>query len=381
MDAAVAQGSVPVETPKAPPATENGAAPAVEARAEAKRPATRKRTATGVAPAKAPATKRRRAVAPKKTAAAKPTPKKKTAAKPAVEDAAVSSESDSDDDDDDDDEEEVETESSAASASSSTSDDDDDDDALTNGTTAADILHQPRRQMTDSAIDELVPLILKNESSVNAQVVLSRYFHKKGVNEANVCTLLGVTREQIDGADCIAVVTHGPHTEEIRTARLIYDNSSIDNYHWSLVCWFRSVPSTCFHYDSMPKVNDRRCREVVSVFRRLGVFPKDVNGITVPDFFPEQEQEWECGYELLVALSIIAGKRTAIAPITDDDVQITYDTFFSTLATGGLQATFLRRLRELLARENYASWAPPFQSETPPPPKKHILERYAFPLL
>jgi hypothetical protein len=356
MAAAVAKATqVPTEKKKDPPVTatttttEDGA---VEGKANGQKRApttTRKRAATDVAPTKAPATKRRRAGTPKKpSATAKSAPKKKKAAKPPVEDPAVSSESDSSDD---------EEESSSSSS--------DDDAKSPNGATASDILHQPRRQMTDRAIDELVPLILKNEnvaedkllviSSVNAQAVLSRYFHKKEVDETNVYTLLGVTRERVDNADCIAVVTHGPHTEEVRTARLMYDNSSVDNYHWSLVCWFRSAPSTCFHYDSMPKVNDRRCREVVSVFRRLGVFPKSITSVTVPDFFPEQEQEWECGYELLIALTIIAGKRAAIAAITDDDVEITYRPFFSSLATGGVQAPFLRRLRELLAREKYAS--------------------------
>ena len=219
--------------------------------------------------------------------------------------------------------------------------------------------------MTADVIDMLVPLIIKNErrdadgkvlviSSINLQAVLSRFFHKNGVTEDNVHTLLGVTKQQVDKADAVIAVVHGPHSEEVRSARLRYDGTVSDNYHWSLMCWFRSVPHTCFHYDSLRMLSDRRCDEVVSMLRRFDVVPNSVVSVTFPDFFPEQEQEWECGYEMLVALTIIAGKPKP-APITEDDVQCVYKTFFETLAAGGVAAPFLRRLRELLTREKYVS--------------------------
>ncbi len=321
-----------------------------------KQPTSRKRapateTAAAATTHKAPVTKRRRMTpkaAPKSTA----TPKKgptRAAAKQAEE---ASSESDSSEEE----EEEEEEEESSPTA-----------DALpTQRSTVSDVemlLKNPRRQMTADAIDILVPLILKDErreadgkllviSSINLQAVLSRFFHNDGTIGDDVYKLLGVTREQVDKADAIAVVVHGPHTEEVRSARLRYDGKSVDNYHWSLVCWFRSVPEMCFHYDSLRMLSDRRCSEVVSILRRVGVLPRTVAKITFPDFFPEQVQEWECGYELLTAITIIAGKPTP-DPITEDDVYGGYKAFFSTLASAGVEAPFLRRLRALLTREKY----------------------------
>ena len=312
-----------------------------------KRPTPRKRAPTTETTTKEPVTKRRRVTpkaAPKSTAKPKKGP---TRAAPKQEEEA-SSENDSSE------EEEEESEESSSS----------EDVPPVRTMTAAELLKNPRRQMTADVIDTLVPLIIKDErreddgkllviSSLNLQAVLARFFHNKDAIEGDVYKLLGVTQEQVDQAEAIAVVVHGPHTEEVRSARLRYDGSSVDNYHWSLMCWFRSVPEMCFHYDSLMMLSDRRCSEVVSMLRRLGVLPQAVANITFPDFFPNQEQEWECGYELLTAITIIAGKPTP-EPIKEEDIYSAYKTFFSTLAAGGVDAPFLRRLRELLTREKYA---------------------------
>ncbi len=314
-----------------------------------KPPTSRKRAPTTDTTSKAPIAKSRR-VTPKAAPKSTATPKRGPTRAALKQAEAASSESDSSEEEE---EEEEEEESSSA-----------DDAPPVRPPTASEILSQPRRQMTADAIDTLVPLIIKNErrvddgkvlviSSINLQAVLSRFFHKNNVNTENVYTLLGVTRERVDKADAIVAVVHGPHTEEVRSARLRYDGTSVDNYHWSLMCWFRSIPDMCYHYDSLKMLSDRRCSEVVSMLRRLGVLPKSVGAITFPDFFPEQEQEWECGYELLTAITMIAGKPTP-DPITADDVYGGYKTFFSTLASGGIEAPFLRRLRELLTREKYA---------------------------
>lgn len=289
-----------------------------------------------------PPAKKRQRVSAKKANAKKPATKAPVTPK---QKPAVSSESESSgSDDEEEEEEEAEAEASADTPTES----------------AAIVLNQARRQLTDGVIDELVPLILKNKdqrvvliSSVNAQTVLSRFYHKKNINRDNVCTLLNVTRERLDAAECIAVVVHGPHTEDALSAHRIYSNTEKENYHWSLVAWFKSSPNKCFHYDSLPRTNDRRCREVVSVFRRLGVFPETTDKVSVPDFYPEQDEEWECGYNVLIALTIIS-EKTVAGPIRDDDVHQTYRPFFTTLARGGPQAPFVRRLRQLLAREQYA---------------------------
>jgi hypothetical protein len=241
-------------------------------------------------------------------------------------------------------------------------------------TPAADIINQPRRRLTDSAIDELVPLILRNErpsasgsaggeddgkvvviSPLKLQAVLSRFAHRRaGVTSENVHKLLGLTREKIEKAEVIAVVLHGPHTESERIARQKYEGERTDNYHWSVACWFRSLGSEVFHYDSRYPLNDKRCAEVLGVLRSLGVFPTAVSSYVLPDFFPQQEHEWECGYEVLIALTIIASSPTP-SPVSEADVDTSYGPFFSTLnAAGGADAIFIKRMRELLAREKYA---------------------------
>lgn len=241
-------------------------------------------------------------------------------------------------------------------------------------TPAVDIVNQPRRRLTDSAIDELVPLILRNErpstsgssggeddgkvvviSPLKLQAVLSRFAHRRAsVTTDNVYKLLGLTREKVENAEVIAVVLHGPHTESERAARLKYEGERTDNYHWSVACWFRSLGSEVFHYDSRYPLNDKRCAEVLGVLRSLGVFPTEVSSYVLPDFFPQQEDEWECGYEVLIALTIIASSPTP-SPVSEADVDTSYRPFFSTLnAAGGTDSIFIKRMRELLAREKYA---------------------------
>lgn len=238
-------------------------------------------------------------------------------------------------------------------------------------TPVADMLKQAKRRLTDVAIDEIVPLILRNErpaetvgeddgrvlviSSLNLQVVLRRAAHGSDeVTKENAHKLLGVTREQVDNAEAVAIVLHGPHTEAEARARLKYEDEAAVNYHWSLACWFRSVKDEVFHYDSHHPLNDRRCAEVLGVLRMLGVLPTDVRSYVLPDFFPQQEEEWECGYEALIALTILSSSPRP-SPITEADVDTSYRPFFTTLtADGGRSSLFIKRLRELVAREKYA---------------------------
>ncbi len=233
------------------------------------------------------------------------------------------------------------------------------------------VLNQPKRLMTSDAIDELVPLILRNErpsgsvdgeddgkvvviSSINLQAVLSRVMRGADtVDSDNVYKLLGVTREKIDNAEAVVVILHGPHTEAERSARLKYEGSAAENFHWSLVCWFRSVPNEAFHYESRYPLNDARCSEVLGMLRSLGVFPKVLSNYFLPEYFPQQKEEWECGYEVLIALTIIASRNVPV-PIRESDVDTSYLTFFATLNTDGIDGAFMRRMREFLAREKYA---------------------------
>ncbi len=238
---------------------------------------------------------------------------------------------------------------------------------------ALHILTQPRRLMTSDAIDELVPLILRHDrpsnvagdsgkddgkvaviSSINLQAVLSRF--KRGVDPVtseNVYKLLGTTREQIDHADAVVVFLHGPHTETERMARLKYEGAETENFHWSLICWFRADEHEALHYDSHFPLNDARCNEALGMLRALGVFPKTMRNYVMPDYFPQQEEGWECGYDALIALTIISS-RTVPSPIADLDVKGSFHSFFSTLGEGGQNAYFMKRMRELLAREKYA---------------------------
>ena len=353
-------------------ATADTAVPTEQTAAAPKVAVVRKRAATGDAvpdtnTEKTPQTKRRRtAVAPKKSGK-KTAPTKKSATKPPPTKKAQGSDSDSESESSS---SGGDTEVAPASVRSPPSSSGMDTPARS-PTPVADILRQPKRRLTDDAIDELVPLILRNErpaqsgaaddgkvvvvSSLKMQAVMQRFASNRGdVTPDNVHKLLGLTRQQIENADVVAVVVHGPHTESEARARLKYGDEPTQNYHWSLACWFRSLKNEVFHYDSCYPINDKRCAEVLGVLRTLGVLPADVHSYVLPDFFPQQEEEWECGYEALIALTILSSSPTP-APITENDVDTSFRSFFATLnADGSNGSLFIKRLRELLAREQYA---------------------------
>lgn len=241
---------------------------------------------------------------------------------------------------------------SAASSSSNTS-------------SAAYILTRPKMQMTDAAVDELIPLIVANErgstddgrvvviSSKNMQAVLARYhFRTADVTTDNVYKLLGTTRERMEAADVVMFVVHGPHTEEQRSAHKRYSGGDLTNYHWTLACWFPKLGSA-FHYDSCHRMNAMRCgTDVFGTMRKVGVLPSELQSYTQPEFFPGQEDVWECGYFLLIAVTIMCAKP-APEPITEYDVDTQYDLWFGTLSNWEHSA-FVRRLTDLVTRAKYA---------------------------
>lgn len=397
----MAAAAVDTATP-APESNGDGAVAAAAADTR-KRPAAVSNGGGGGDEQSPPPTKRRRqtastpaVVAPKRAAGRAKAPAKKAAvkAKAAAKKSRVvpkkkkKKEAESDSDDSDSDSESSDSDESVSSSSDSEMADAPAPKAATapkpatpkkpapdtrTSTPAAEIIKSPRRRLTASAIDELVPLILRNErpsaggsaggeddgkvvviSSLKLQAVLARFTHKRAeVTSDNVHKLLGLTRKQTDNAEVIAVVLHGPTTENERVARLKYEGECADNYHWSLACWFRSLGDEIFHYDSSYPLNDKRCGEVLGVLRSLGVLPTSVSSYVVPEFFPLQEYEWECGYKVLIALTIIASSP-APAPVSEADVNTSYRPFFTTL-NAGTDAIFIKRMHELLTREKYAS--------------------------
>ncbi len=234
-----------------------------------------------------------------------------------------------------------------------------------NTNSAAYILTRPKMQLTDAAVDELIPLIVANErgstddgrvvviSSKNMQAVLARYhFRTADVTTDNVYKLLGTTRERMEAADVVMFVVHGPHTEEQRSAHKRYSGSELTNYHWTLACWFPKLGSA-FHYDSCHRMNAMRCgTDVFGTMRKVGVLPSALQSYTQPEFFPGQEDVWECGYFLLIAVTIMCAKP-APEPITEYDVDTQYDLWFGTLSNWAHSA-FVRRLTDLVTRAKYA---------------------------
>ena len=164
--------------------------------------------------------------------------------------------------------------------------------------------------------------------------------------------------EALAGADVefvvvggVAAVLHGPHTESAARSRARYEGARPENDHWSVACWFRASGDV-FHYDSHFPMNDARCAEVLGVLRALDVLPKTVATYVVPEFFPQQGDAWECGWWVLITLTIVASGRDP-APVAEADVDTAFRPFFQTIGAGA-DAVFAKRMRELLRRARYA---------------------------
>lgn len=304
--------------------------------------------------------------APKPKAKAKPKPKAKTPVSKTKTKAALP-DSDSD-----------------SSASSSSSGDDDDSveadssndekpprkecpvaesavgSALPPSDPIQDVLGDENKMLSDTAMDALLGLILNMPSalkekivvfsSVQLQAVLSAHCNQRDdLTRENVHTKLGTTREIVDAAELVVSIVHGPTTEYQASGIRAYANRDVVNYHWSMVVYARAS-NQAFHYDSKYPLNDERSVEVLRVLHDLGVIPDDADSVSSPVFFPVQEDNWECGFFVLVTILIMSQKLNP-EPLTRGDVE-QYAPFFSTIGDGAA-ALFKQRLSEIVVSSRY----------------------------
>ena len=233
------------------------------------------------------------------------------------------------------------------------------------------VVNTPMRELTASALDELIPMIITSTrtddddagveegrnilylSSMTIQPMLTAYCKRETsrFTHANVCKRLGTTQREVADADLIVMMIHGPMTEYDAAARRKWGGDPPNNYHWSVVV-YSPGQKQAYHYDSKFPLNADRASEVLGVLKHHNVFATDAHVVSAPSFFPQQEGLWECGFYALIAIFIIAQKARA-EPITQADVEA-YSSYFNTIASNTNNSAIKTMLNGLLAAKAYS---------------------------
>ena len=100
----------------------------------------------------------------------------------------------------------------------------------------------------------------------------------------------------------------------------------------------------------MSHLNINICEQIIILLKKYSIFPETLNHFFVPKFMPQQKQNWECGYFVLVFIKIIMDNifQKMITPISRHQITITHKIWITYITENNDVNTFLYFLRDSL---------------------------------